>query len=157
MKQIVHAPSFLLRYQQWWLKERLVSSDDIEFAVLILRICAYASHFLPSLSHSIDSINGLSLAEIQSTCKLVGDSLLKVCVSLDWSGSIVRVQHLLFAAMGLSCQGKTHRFWEGVAYASQAAQKARMYNDSSIPSNSSCEWDQEMQRRVFCVLYILDR
>jgi hypothetical protein len=134
-----------------------VSPEDIEFAVLILRICVYASHFLPSLSHSIDSIDGLSLTEIRSTCDSVGNSLSKICVSLDWSGSIVRVQHLLFAAMSCSCEGKTHIFWEAVACACKAAQKAGIHNDSSIPSNSSCEWDQEMQRRVFCVLYILDR
>ena len=157
MKQLVHAPSFLIQYQQWWLKDRPLSIADIEFAVLILRISLYAAQFLPSPSHTIDRISALSLPEIRNVCTEVGNSLAKACVALDWKGSLVRVQHLLFAAIKSSCEGRTDQFWEGIALASQAAQKAGIQRDTSDPASNNWELEKEMRRRVFCSLYILDR
>ncbi|PVH99812.1 hypothetical protein DM02DRAFT_642767 [Periconia macrospinosa] len=156
MKQLVHAPSFLISYQQWWLKDRPLSTDDVEFAVLILRICAYAAQFLPSSSHTIDRIHGLSLAQIRNVCSEVANNLANACVALDWKGSLVRVQHLLFAAVRSSCDGRSDRFWEGIAYASQAAQKAGIHRDPPNPGQNNWELEKEMRRRVFCCLYILD-
>lgn len=157
MKQLIHAPSFLFRYQQWWLKEKPLSVADIEFAVLILRICLYAAQFLPSPSHTVDSISSLTLREIRHVCTELGNSLAKACVALDWKGSLVRVQHLLFVAIKSSCEGRTDQFWEGIAFASQAAQKAGIHRDSFDPGNKSWELEKEMRRRVLCSLYILDR
>jgi hypothetical protein len=55
MKQVIYAPGFLMRYQQWRIKDRsLESVDDAEFTALVLRICAYAAQFLPSPSHTVD-------------------------------------------------------------------------------------------------------
>ncbi|KAL8791272.1 MAG: hypothetical protein Q9213_000229 [Squamulea squamosa] len=142
--------------RQWWLKDRPLSIADIEFAVLILRICLYAAQLLPSSLHDIDKISALSLPENRNVCTEVGNSLAKACLVLDWKGSLVRVQHLLFAAIKFSCEGRTDQFWEGIAAASQAAQKAGIQRDSSGPENDSWELEKEMRRRVFCSLYLLD-
>jgi len=157
MKQLVHAPSFLIHYQQWWSKNGPLTIGEIEFAVLILRISSYAAQFLPSPSHTIDRIGGLCLPDIRNTCNEVSDELAKPCVTLDWKGSLVRVQHLLFAALRSSCEGRTDQLWEGTAAACQAAQKAGIHRDSSDPGNHSWELEKEIRRRVFCSLYILDR
>lgn len=158
MKQLVYAPSFLTSYQRWWLKERPLSIADIEFAVLILRICLYTAQFLPSPIYTSDTICGVSLPQIRNVCAEVGDSLANSCVTIDWKGSLVRVQHLLFAAINSSCEGRIVQFWEGVACASQAAQKAGIHKDcSDIEEKGDCELEKEMRRRVFCSLYILDR
>lgn len=157
MKQIVHAPTFLMRYQQWWNLDRPLSIADTEFAVLILRICSYAAQFLPSHSHTIDSIDRLPLSGIRNACNEVGNSLAHACVTLDWNGSLTRVQHLLFFAIKLSCEGRTDMFWEAIGAASQAAQKAGIHEDRSEPGNNHDELENEMRRRVFCSLYILDR
>jgi hypothetical protein len=158
MKQLVYAPIFLTSYQKWWLKERPLPIADIEFAVLILRICLYTTQFLPSPSYTIDTICGISLPEIRKVCAEVGDSLADSCVALDWKGSLVRVQHLLFAAIKSSCEGRIVQFWEGIASASQAAQKAGIHKDcSDLEEKGDGELQNEMRRRVFCSLYILDR
>ncbi|KAL4909242.1 hypothetical protein BDW74DRAFT_79038 [Aspergillus multicolor] len=157
MKQVIHAPSFLSRYQQWWTKDRPLSVHDVEFAVLILRISAYAAQFLPSSCHTIDSIGGLFLADIRNTCSDVSYSLAQACLSLDWKGSLVRVQHNLYLALKYSCEGRTDKFWEGIAASSRAAQKAGIHAEAPFSgSNNTHNLEREIERRTLCSLYVLD-
>ncbi|KAJ6151654.1 hypothetical protein N7470_007251 [Penicillium chermesinum] len=162
MKQVVHAPSFLTQYQQWWAKGKPVGVADVEYAVLILRICSYATQFLPSSTHTTDQICGRSLSEIRNTCSDVAYSLAKLCEGLDWKGSMFRVQHIISAALTVSCEGRTDQFWEAIASASRAAQKAGIHTNigskkSRVPQNDSAqELDKEVRRRVLCSLYVLD-
>ncbi|RDW78578.1 fungal specific transcription factor domain-containing protein [Aspergillus mulundensis] len=131
MKQVIHAPSFLAH--------------------------VYAAQSLPSPSHTVDSIGGLSLTNIRNTCSEVSDSLAQACLSLDWKGSLVRVQDTLFLALKFSCEGRTDRFWEGIAAASRAAQKAGIHADASFPStNGAQNLEREIERRTLCSLYVLD-
>lgn len=158
MKQIVHSPVFLSHYQHQWTVELPLSVEHIEFTTLVLRICSYTAQFLPSPSYTVDTIHGLSLSEIRDTCDNIGNSLAKACLALDWKGSLVRVQHHLFASLKSSCEGRTDQFWEGVACASQAAQKAGIHTDIDGPGAGGIdELEKEMRRRTFCTLYMLDR
>ncbi|KFA61555.1 hypothetical protein S40285_03978 [Stachybotrys chlorohalonatus IBT 40285] len=157
MKQIVHSPVFLSHYQHQWTVELPLSVEHIEFTTLVLRICSYTAQFLPSPSYTVDTIHGLSLSEIRDTCDNIGNSLAKACLALDWKGSLVRVQHHLFASLKSSCEGRTDQFWEGVACASQAAQKAGIHTDIDGPGAGGIdELEKEMRRRTFCTLYMLD-
>ncbi|KAA8645828.1 hypothetical protein EYZ11_010711 [Aspergillus tanneri] len=157
MKQVIHAPSFLAEYQQWWTKDQPFTVPDIEFAVLILRVSSYAAQFLPAPSHTVGSIGGLSLTDIRNTCSEVGDSLAQACLSLDWKGSLVRVQHTLFLALKFSCECRTDRFWEGIASSSRAAQKAGIHADAPLPGADGAQnLEKEMERRTLCSLYVLD-
>lgn len=159
MKYIVHPPSFLAQYQQWCTKKRpLIAVSDVEFTVLVLRVCAYSAQFLPSPSKTIDKIRGLSLSDIRKICSDLGERLAGACLNLDWKGSPVRVQHILFAALMSSCEGRTDKFWEQIGLASQAAQKAGLHAD--VPGSGGIaaqEWEREMRHRIFCSLYVLDR
>lgn len=164
MKQIVHVPVFLTHYHQWWKKSKPSLVADVEFATLILRICSYATQFLPSPTHNIDQISGHPLSDIRNTCSNIGDNLAKLCETLDWRGSLFRVQHILFAALQISCEGRTDQFWEGIASASRAAQKAGIHTDNTafeenLTSQNEIgrELEKETRRRTFCSLYVLDR
>ncbi|KKZ63382.1 hypothetical protein EMCG_02313 [[Emmonsia] crescens] len=164
MKQVIHAPSFLTHYQQWWAKkDNPVAVSDIEFATLVVRICCYATQFLPSPSHTVDQIRGRSLADIRGTCSGIGENLAKACETLDGKGSLFRVQHLLFAALKLSCEGGTAQFWESIASAARAAQMAGIHTDATVSrespifqEESAQELEREVRRRTFCSLYVLD-
>nr|POE61033.1 putative transcription factor sol4 [Quercus suber] len=157
MKQLIHPPSFLPQYQQWWNKAGALDVADVEFAVLMLRVCSYAAQFLPSPSRTVDAIGGLSLAEIRNASSALGDDLACICVSLDWKGSLVRVQHVLFRAMNYSCQGRTDKFWEGIGCASRAAQKVGIHKNVPVSNDGLEHMEKELGRRVFCCLYVLDR
>ncbi|RDH37727.1 hypothetical protein BDQ94DRAFT_182996 [Aspergillus welwitschiae] len=157
MKQIIHPPSFLTQYQHWWTKEWPLSVDDIEFAALVLRIGAYSAQFLPSPTHTLDRIRGQSLSDIRDTCSHLGGELARACLSLNWKGSLVRVQHILFAAFRSSCEGRTDKFWEGIASACSAAQKAGIHTVAPVPGEDSSQvLEKEMRRRTLCGLYVLD-
>ncbi|OAT13321.1 hypothetical protein BDBG_08545 [Blastomyces gilchristii SLH14081] len=128
MKQVIHAPSFLAHYQRWWpKKENPMAVSDIEFATLIALIGSYATLFLPSPSHNVENICGRSLCDIRDTCSDIGEKLAK------------------------SCEGGTAQFWEGIASACRAAQKAGIYTvptdtlDSSLSTGDSA---QELEREV---------
>lgn len=158
MKQIIYPPSFLTHYQQWWAKKWPLSVEEIEFAALILRIGAYSAHFLPSPTHTSNWIHGQPLSEVRNTCSGIGDELARACLALDWKGSLVRVQHVLFASLKFSCEGRTDKFWEGIASACSAAQKAGIHTVAPVPGEGRSQvLEKEMRRRTLCGLYVLDR
>ncbi|QSS66970.1 fungal specific transcription factor domain-containing protein [Histoplasma capsulatum] len=115
-------------------------------------------------THIVDQIYGRSLEDIRDTCCDIGENLAKACNMLDGKGSLFRVQHLLFAALKLSCEGGTASFWEGVASASRAAQKAGIHREATdcrrspplLQENGAQELEKEVRRRTFCSLYALD-
>ncbi|KLJ10023.1 hypothetical protein EMPG_14560 [Blastomyces silverae] len=164
MKQVIHAPSFLAQYQNWWpKKDNPMAVSDIEFATLIARIGSYATLFLPSPSHNVEQICGRSLSDIRDTCSSIGEQLAKICETLQGKGSLFRVQHVLFAALKQSCEGGTAQFWEGIASACRAAQNAGIHTvptdtlDSFFSTGDSAqELEREVRRMTFCTLYVLD-
>jgi hypothetical protein len=79
---------------------------DLEFAVVILRMCSYASEFLPSQSYTIEKIRGMSLADIRKACDDIADDIALACTRLSPKGSLLRVQHLAFAGLMSRCEGR---------------------------------------------------
>lgn len=134
--------------------DRPLSVEDVEFTVLILRICDYAAQLLPSPSHTIDQIRGLSLSDIRSVCSIIGDGLTKICADLDSRGSLIRVQHILFATMKSWCEGKMDNFWKGQVSAIRVAQKVGIHRQAAFGVQ---ELDEEIRRKTFCNLYVMDR
>ena len=130
---------------------------DIEFAVLLLRICSYASQFLPSPSYTIDRIRGMILTDIRDACDDIANDLAAICTRLDARGSLFRVQHLAFAGLGSMCEGRTNAFWEALSCAIRVAQRVGIRSDTAIWMHGMDELEKEMRRRTFCNLYIWDR
>jgi hypothetical protein len=163
MKQVIHGPSFLTDYQQWWAKDSPSQVVDIEFASLILHLGSFTTQFLPSASHPVNQIQGQSLSDIRDLCSDIGRNLANACETLDWKGSLIRVQHCLFAALTFGNEGRIDKLWEGVVSASQAALKAAIHVDASrsrksplTKEDSAQELKRDIERRTFCSLYALD-
>ncbi|KAK4235420.1 hypothetical protein C8A03DRAFT_17836, partial [Achaetomium macrosporum] len=157
MKHIIHGTTFLYRYQKWWISNDPLSVADVEFAVLILRICAYAAQFLPSPTNRVETVSGISLNDIRRICSDVADSLADTCALLDPKGSLVRVQHIMYASLKASCEGRTDQFWDGIVSACRAALKAGIHTDATVPGYYGAQkLEQELNRRTFCSLYVLD-
>ncbi|CEJ86580.1 hypothetical protein VHEMI04146 [[Torrubiella] hemipterigena] len=155
MDQLIHPQTFLSRYQVWWSATSLRCTEDVEFAVLFLRMASYASQFLPSPLYTLERIRGMPLSEIRTTCGQLGDELAAICSALDSKGSLVRVQHLLFAGLQTRCEGRIDAFWDLLNAAIRVAQRLGMHRaatDSSIRD----ELQTEIRRRTFCNLYIWD-
>ena len=155
--QFLYPPWFLGQYQTWWSLDRLSSVADIEFSILFLRICCYASHFLPSPTHPIDGIKGVSLADIRKSCEEITNVLAPICARLDPRGSLIRVQHLAFAGLVSTCLGQINASWEALSYATRVAQQISLHLDAIVWPSGVDELEKEMSRRTFCILYVWDR
>lgn len=163
MFQLVHPASLMATYNTWWSKaqlpeaEALFNATDIDFAALMMRICGFVSQFLPSASHTIDSVRGMSLAEIRETSTTVGAKLASIAMDVDSRGSLLRVQHLCFCGLTAGCEGYIRIARTKLCYAICLAQDLGFHKDSpgyqSVPLD---EVELEMRRRVFCNLYVWD-
>ncbi|KAF2806013.1 uncharacterized protein BDZ99DRAFT_395113 [Mytilinidion resinicola] len=156
MEQVVYAPWFLGQYQKWWTLGRLSGVLDVEFAVLFLRICSYASQFLPSPSYTIDRIRGMPLADIRDTCHDIAEKLAAICVRLDARGTLLRVQHLSVLGLQWQCEGRINAFWEALSNAVRVAQRIGLHRGRAAWMHGMHEFDKEIRCRVFCNLYIWD-
>ena len=156
MDHLVHPPWFLARYQRWWAAERVTLVMEVDFAVLILRICSYASHFLPSPSYTLDKIRGVLLSEIRNTCDEISESLAAISSAWDGRGSFIRVQHLAFFSLRCQMEGRRDAFWDALSRAIRVAQNGGIHTDAAKIRPGSDEMEKEMERRTFCNLYIWD-
>lgn len=157
MEQVVFAPWFLGQYQKWWTSGRLSMVLDVEFAVLFLRICSYASQFLPSPSFTIDRIRGMPLADIRDACHDIAEKLAAICARLDVRGTVLRVQHLSILGLQRQCEGRINAFWEALSNAVRVAQRIGLHRGRAAWKQGMHEFDKEIRCRVFCNLYIWDR
>ncbi|KAI0013977.1 hypothetical protein F4779DRAFT_625068 [Xylariaceae sp. FL0662B] len=154
--QLLYPPWFLVQYQKWWNLDQPSSVSDIEFPVLFLRICWYASQFLPSPGYTVDSIRGVALSDIRKSCNSVADVLEPICTRLDTRGSLLRVQHLAFSGLGCLCQGRINGFWGALGCSVWAAQRIGVHLDATLWANNLDGLEKEIQRRTFCSLYVVD-
>jgi hypothetical protein len=125
---------------------------DLEFAVLFLRICSYASQFLPSPSYTVEKIKDMSLLNIRNACDNTGDRLSMTCARFDAADSLLRVQHLSYAGLISRCESRTKVSSDILENAIQVAQRAGIGRDARTH-----EIEKETHRRVFCNAYIWDR
>ena len=134
-----------------------VEFPPLYFAFVCMRRSSCPRRLIPSSKSVVDH------SEIRNTCSDAGQNLAKLCERFNWKGSIFCVQHIILAALRVSCEGRTDRFWGCIALASRAAPKAGIHTDtasieSRVSQNGSAqELDREVRRRVFCSLYVLDR
>ena len=127
----------------------------VDFGVLILRTCSYTLQFLPSPGYTLDTIRGVSFADICSTCDEIADNLEAINAAADGRGSLPRVQHVTF--FGLQCQieAKTNALWEVMNRAIRIAQDISIHGVNQTQKGVD-KIDQEMERRAFCSFFILD-
>ncbi|KAI1741706.1 hypothetical protein F4680DRAFT_446712 [Xylaria scruposa] len=154
--QLVYAPWLLARYQKWWDVSKEYSVNDIEFAVLFLRVCWYTSQFLPSQSYNLNSIKGVELADVRNICSSVANILDTICSKLNGRGSLIRVQHLAFAGLGFLFQGHMNDFWAKLSCSVRVAQRIGVHLETSLWDGYTDQFEKEMSRRTFCSLYVLD-
>ncbi|KAL8943099.1 MAG: hypothetical protein Q9216_001299 [Gyalolechia sp. 2 TL-2023] len=155
--QLLYPPWFLGQYQTWWSFDRFSSVADIESSILFLRLCCYASHFLPSPTHTIDGIKGVSLRDIRKSCEDNISVLGPIFARLDPRGSFIRVQHLAFAGLASTCLGQINASWEALSSATRAAQQISLHLGAIVWPSGVDELEKEMSRRTFCFLYMWDR
>ncbi|KAH8701856.1 hypothetical protein BGW36DRAFT_106709 [Talaromyces proteolyticus] len=154
--QLVHIPWLLGKYQQWWLIEKVTLVLEVDLAVLILRICSYASQYLPSQGYTLNRIDGALLADIRNMCDETAGSLISISRALDKRGSLIQVQSMAFYGLKCQMEGRRNAFWESLDRAIKVAQAIGLHSEAVRVRQGLDEIEKEMERRTFCNLYIWD-
>lgn len=129
---------------------------EVDFAVLIMRICSYALQFLPSPSYTLNKIRGAFLSDICSTCDDIADNLAAISSASDGRGSLIRVQHLAFFGLRCQMEGRKDALWDALSRAIRVAQCVGIHSEAANTRSCLDEMEKEMGRRTFCNLYIWD-
>lgn len=87
--EMIYPTTFLERYNQWW-SQPCRTLEDLEFAVLLLRLCCYSAQFLPSMTYTAATIFGTSLSAIREQCDTAATMLTR-SPSFKGPSSILRV------------------------------------------------------------------
>lgn len=154
---MIFLPWFLGQYEQWWSLERRCTVFHVEFAVLFLRVCSYASQFLPSPSHTIDRIRGMPLDDVRHACDNVADNLAAIGARADARGALIRVQHLLILGLQRQCEGRMHAFREALGDAARVAHRIGLHRGRAAWDHGLTDADMEIRCRVYCNLFVWDR
>lgn len=154
MDQIIYTPWLLDQYLSWWSSTKACSLKKIEFAVLFLRICSFASLSLPSATHTAETIHDMSLGDIRQACDDIADRLVEISSRLDSKGSLLRVQHLALVGLKAQHEGRINFFWHTIRHAMQVVQIIGLDQETTEPASGVAK---EIRRRVLCNLYIWDR
>ncbi|KAF1955970.1 trascription factor [Byssothecium circinans] len=148
---------FFKDYERWWKTDTITRVADVEFAVLMLRICAYSSHFLLSQKYTVDTIKGRPLSDIRSNCGRLAERLEGICNAAMLRGSLMRVQYMYFTAMCYECETRIKLSWVTLCCAIREAQEVGLHREPPKWGNDGMDdLEREMRRRMFCNLYIWD-
>ena len=150
----IHAPSFLSKYHDWWTLPTYAIDTDVQFGILILRLCINSIQFLPHPSGpSHPALQSLvQLDEQERDCIQAARKLSDLKRSRP---SMIRIQHLLFHVPTLLNNGNTVESYKALEEAVKEGQRLELYLESKW--RGLTEFEMEERRRVFWYLYIWDR
>ncbi|UKZ69614.1 uncharacterized protein TrAtP1_010620 [Trichoderma atroviride] len=155
---ILHQPSFMAVYVDWWSQRRDAQSLRNPLALgltcLILRICANSTQFLsPHASSQLELDLGDS---IQSLSKTYHDAAQIISSFLSpGTGGLLNAQQLFLAATWHKGQADFVRSWHELGAAVRQSQEIGIHTD--VLSHEMNEFDLEIRRRLWCALYTWDR
>ncbi|EHK49403.1 hypothetical protein TRIATDRAFT_175639, partial [Trichoderma atroviride IMI 206040] len=154
---ILHQPSFMAVYVDWWSQRRDAQSLRNPLALgltcLILRICANSTQFLsPHASSQLELDLGDS---IQSLSKTYHDAAQIISSFLSpGTGGLLNAQQLFLAATWHKGQADFVRSWHELGAAVRQSQEIGIHTD--VLSHEMNEFDLEIRRRLWCALYTWD-
>jgi hypothetical protein len=150
---VIHPPSFSEGYKNWWANRALGENSDAIFTCLLMRICACSTQFPnPALRQMLESDLGENIKQSSNRYHLAARSL---SYSIrPGKGGLMQVQQLLLTASWLKADARFVESWHVLASAIHEAQELGLHNKQV--SQAGSQFEDEMRKRVWCVLYVWD-
>ncbi|PTB34908.1 hypothetical protein M441DRAFT_85011 [Trichoderma asperellum CBS 433.97] len=154
---ILHQPSFMAVYVDWWSERRDAQSlrrpSAVALTCLILRICANSTQFLsPHASSQLEIDLGDST---QNLSKTYHDAAQIISSFLSpGTGGLLIAQQLFLAATWHKGQADFVKSWHELGAAVRQSQEIGIHRD--VFSDEMNEFDLEIRRRLWCALYTWD-
>lgn len=167
----LYPPEFRTQYDGWWTAPR--SKATPELTSLILRVCACSLHFIID-----DNVRVRLERELNTDVLTLADRMHAAAEKLSTTippgkGGLVNVQQLFLTAFWLKSAEKWTEAWHALSRAIRAANEIGNACPAAPPSlprqaNSGqglhqdtfsegmSEYDREMRRRVWVILYLWD-
>jgi len=146
--ELVHSSNLLTRYESWWTALAVNQIEEVEFCVLLLRICAYSAQFLPSRAYTADTICGVSITSIREHCSRVASGLSRVYESTGGPRSLTGVQHLSFAACYLMNEGRMKEAWYVIGDAIRLAQDLGMHLEVTAAATATQSHFNDLEKEM---------
>ncbi|KAK3983910.1 fungal-specific transcription factor domain-containing protein [Cladorrhinum sp. PSN332] len=148
----LYPPEFRTQYDGWWANPS--GKVTPELTSLILRVCACSLHFI------IDNNVRVRLeTELKTNASTFAQRMHVAADKLSMTippgkGGLVHVQQLFLTAFWYKSAEKWTEAWHALSRAIRAANEIGLHRDSL--SEGMSEFDREMRRRLWCVLYMWD-
>ncbi|PTU22657.1 hypothetical protein P175DRAFT_0507472 [Aspergillus ochraceoroseus IBT 24754] len=149
----LYPPAFLSDYSTWWSRKSNGQPITSEFTCLLLRVCACSAPYLDDeLREKLESELGES---IEHQSRLYHNAAKQISSTIaPGKGGLIQVQQLFLTAQWLKTESLFVESWHALGVAIHEAQEQGMHKSSSNPKIP--EFDREMRKRVWCILYTWD-
>ncbi|KAF2418945.1 hypothetical protein EJ08DRAFT_654126 [Tothia fuscella] len=151
---ILYSPKFLEQYVRWWEQRARRENVDPEFTCLLFRVLAISSQSYTTIL--TDKVAAELGEDLQDLTDKYHRAAARISAQIPpGSGTIMQVQQLLMSAAWYKGENLFIESWHALASAIRQAQELGMHDDKL--GKGMTEFDQEMRRRVWCILYDWDR
>ncbi|KAK0747779.1 fungal-specific transcription factor domain-containing protein [Apiosordaria backusii] len=148
----LYPPEFRTQYDGWWATPPNKVSPEL--TSLILRVCACSLHFI--IDNSVKERLETELkADAVTFAQRMHNAADKLSTSISpGKGGLIHVQQLFLTAFWYKSAEKWTEAWHALSRAIRAANEIGLHRDSL--SEGMSEFDREMRRRLWGVLYMWD-
>ena len=148
----IYPQTFLERYNSWWSQPDYHGEEDIQFGVLILRICVNSLEFLPHPKWPTQGVLDAQCDILESRCNAAA---CKLDSYQPRKPSLIRVQQLILYIATLVNAGNTKDSHAMLAETVKEAQEINLSLEEKWGPMS--EFDKETRRKAFWNVYVWDR
>ncbi|KAK3497256.1 uncharacterized protein B0T23DRAFT_311145 [Neurospora hispaniola] len=149
---VLYRPQFRTQYDGWWATP--ANKRTTELTSLILRVCACSALYIldAGVMDRLERELGTDALTLATTLHTTAEKLSKTVPS--GKGGLAHVQQLFLTAFWYKSAEKWTEAWHALGTAIHAAYEIGLHQDSL--SDGMSEFDREMRRRVWGILYIWD-
>ncbi|PGH11770.1 hypothetical protein AJ79_04671 [Helicocarpus griseus UAMH5409] len=150
--ETTYPPTFMERYTSWWLQTTYQESDDIQFGILILRLCLCSIQLLPHPNYPHEGTLQCSLKELEMQCQNAANALDSF---RPRHTSLTRIQHLFYYASFHTNESNLRESWIVLSDVVKEAHMLELHLEN--PKVKVTEFEMEMRRRIFGTIYMWDK
>ncbi|KAL2373804.1 hypothetical protein RJZ57_001740 [Blastomyces gilchristii] len=150
--EMIYPPTFMERYTSWWLQQAYQESEDIQFGILVLRLCLCSIQLLPHPNYPHERAIQCSLNELETRCQNAASILDSFRPRYS---SLTTIQHMFHYASYLTNESKFRETWIVLADIIKEAHILELHLEH--PRIKVSDFEMEMRKRIFGTIYMWDR
>lgn len=149
----IYPPTFSHEYAAWWSDRASGRPLTPEFTCLLVRVCACSAQYLDAeIRQKLESELGESVKSLSESYHHAAKQLSNTIA--PGKGGLTQVQQLFLMAAWFKSESLFIESWHALSSSIHEAQELGMHKSS--PKAGLSEFNLEMRRRVWCLLYVWD-